>query len=140
MDWDRLEIDILYADRMEAVEEFNNTIKIIGGSIATTDNDSGPNDYNKQWVDLLVLETRDLYGFQIERLSAEAHEEDGYQPFYTFSGSIIYNARTLIRIYNGKDPGHSPDDVEQVYLYGGSQSQSFQPTGEWYIKVSTFQK
>jgi hypothetical protein len=130
LDWDRLEITLVHTDISDAVEEFDNKIKIVDASIATTQNNGGPEDYNKQWVDLLVLETGDLSGYTIEHLAAEAPEDEAYQTFYTFTEYLVYNAGTLVRIYSGQDPGHAPDDVEPVYLYAGYQSQAFQSTGE----------
>jgi hypothetical protein len=130
LDWDRLEITLAHVDNSDAVEEFDNKIKIIDASIATTQNKGGPDDYNKQWVDLLFLETGDLSGYTIEHLAINSSDGEAYQKFYTFTGSHIYNAGTLVRIYNGQEPGHAPDDVEPVYLYAGYRSQAFQPAGE----------
>jgi hypothetical protein len=84
------------------------------------------------------METVNLQGYKIEYLAASAPENEAYREFYVFTGGGVYQAGTLIRIYNGQDPGTSPHDIEHVYLYANHSLQTFEPSGA-FMRIKTGQ-
>src|SRR5690606_38296485 len=133
LDWERTDLRVFFSVGDETLEEFENKIKIIGGSIESVGIPPTIIDYNFQWVDILVMETADLFGFEIEYLPSTAGKEGVYQQYFSFSESHVYLSGTLIRIYNGSPPSVS-DETEHIHLYANRQSITFDSTGT-YLRI-----
>jgi hypothetical protein len=129
LDWSRTELKILFANRSDTIEEVDSVVKIIDGSV---ENIGTPREisisYNKQWIDILLLETRDLSGYTIEYLPTSAGEEKTYQEYYRFPENSLYLAGTVIRVYNGSRPT-SDEETEHVNLYADHQTGTLDAAG-----------
>lgn len=129
LDWDRTELKVLFADRGEAIEEFDGLVKIIDGRLGNpVVSRQVIINRNDQWVDLLVLETSDLSGFTVEVRPASASEDETYQEYYHFPENSFYLAGTLVRIYNGSQPT-SPAETEAIHLYADHQTRALSTAG-----------
>ncbi|MCF6154504.1 MAG: hypothetical protein E3K36_04465 [Candidatus Brocadia sp.] len=139
LDWDRTELTVLFANRVDTIEEADTVVKIIDGGVENVAVPGKTNIEeisiysNNQWVDILVMATTDLSGFIVEYLSTSAGEGEEYQEYYRFPENSLYLAGTRIRIYNGPQPT-SPDKTEHVNLYAGHQSGIFEAAGT-YIRI-----
>jgi hypothetical protein len=129
LDWNRTELKLLFANRLYTIEEVDNLVKIIDGSV---ENIGIPREirisYNNQWIDILVLETTDLSGYTVEYLPISAGEEEPYQEYYRFPENSLYLAGTLIRVYNGSEPT-SDDETEHINLYADHQTGTLDAAG-----------
>ena len=130
LDWNRTELNLLFANRLNTIEEeVDHLVKIIDGSV---ENIGIPRRIgispNNQWIDILVLETTDLSGYTVEYLPISVGAEGPYQEYYRFPENSLYLAGTLIRVYNGSQPT-SDDETEHVNLYADHQTGTLDAAG-----------
>jgi hypothetical protein len=135
LDWDRTELEVLFANRGDTVEEFDSRVKITDASVESIGIPREISiDYNSQWIEILVLETTDLSGFTIDYLPVSASEGEAYKEYYRFPEESLYLAGTLIRIYNGSEPASSSAANEPVYLYANHNQGTFEAAGT-YVRI-----
>jgi hypothetical protein len=69
----------------ETIDEFDHTLKLIRAGIqrVTPPGGGGKPDYNKQWVEVLLLEKVDLSGYRIEYRDNTAREDEAFNLYYT---------------------------------------------------------
>jgi hypothetical protein len=129
LDWDRCESSVQFANKIEPVEEFNDTRKITGGSVQVgISNIRTIVVANNQWVEMLLMESADLTDFVIDYRNLDSTEEE-YVEFYRFTEGSIYNSGTLIRIYNDAVPSSTSVETEHVNLYAGQSAPTFSSAG-----------
>lgn len=135
------EITLFRSSVAEPIDEFHNRIKLIGAEIQrTTIPGTRRSDYNRQWIEILLLERTDLSGYKIEYRDNAADEEDAFNLFYTFAPGSIYPVGTKLIIYNGANPNVLPESTEHMLLYAGHNARSFIPSGTTVRLVDTANK
>ena len=119
------------------IEPFAGAVKLIGAKLQR-DRSGGIQiiTFNETWIELLLLDTTDLSGYQVE-IKAHSEQDDlMYTQYYTFGANSIYKAGTKIIIYNGAAPS-VPNDDEHVSLMQGIRSipsLEMEPIFVWLIK------
>lgn len=124
-------IALSIAGLSETLGEFDHALKLIRAGIQrlTVPRRGRNPDYNKQWLELLLLEKSDLSGYRIEYRDSAAGDDEPFSLYYTFAPGAVYPAGTRLTIYNGPKPDVATPPTEHLLLYAGHTAQSFIPGG-----------
>jgi hypothetical protein len=129
------DIHLAMAGVPDAIDEFDHALKLIRADVGriTAPAGGGSLDFNKQWVEVLLLENSDLSAYRIEYRDNKT-DASAFNSYYTFAPESVYPAGTKLIIYNGPKPGVETAQTEHVLLYSGHTAQSFIPGGT-YIRL-----
>ena len=129
------DITLVMAGVPDAIDEFDATVKLIRADVRriTPLVGGGSPDFNKQWVEVLLLEKTDLSAYRIEYRDNKT-DDGAFNSYYTFAPESVYPAGTKLIIYNGLKPGVEAAQTEHVLLYSDHTAQPFIPGGT-YIRL-----
>ncbi|MBN1872728.1 MAG: PKD domain-containing protein, partial [Anaerolineae bacterium] len=106
-------------------EDLSGTVKegvlrIVRANIDPIGKDVG-NNYNEEWVDILVLETTNLNNYVLRHVINPGTPREGQETYYSFSEREPFTAGTVVRIHSGAQRHHTAPEPEFVHRYRASQ-------------------
>ncbi len=118
IDWLRTELQLSHSPTMDVVEAHTERVKIIGGSLASS-----------QWIDILILESTDLTDWILQYKDPNETDEVEDLQYFQFPAGEVYNAGVHIRIHNGQKPLVTTGETEKVNLYAENATETLPTNG-----------